>query len=51
MGDLVVTEDELPEVTNALQAAGLEQSAIHKHLLQQSLAIWWTHTHPPATLA
>nr|WP_285562925.1 DUF1259 domain-containing protein [Streptomyces hygroscopicus] len=54
MGDLVVTEDELPGVTDALQAAGIEQTALHKHLLQQSPAIWWTHIHAmgdPVTLA
>lgn len=45
MGDLVVTEGELPKVTDALQAAGIEQTALHKHLLQQSPAIWWTHIH------
>ncbi|MFF3518671.1 DUF1259 domain-containing protein [Streptomyces sp. NPDC002573] len=45
MGDLVVTEDELPKVTDALQVAGIEQTALHKHLLQQSPAIWWTHIH------
>ncbi|MEU0628496.1 DUF1259 domain-containing protein [Streptomyces sp. NPDC005989] len=45
MGDLVVTEDELPKITDALQAAGIEQTALHKHLLQQSPAIWWTHIH------
>jgi hypothetical protein len=54
MGDLVVTEDELPKVTDALQAAGIEQTALHKHLLQQSPAVWWTHIHAmgdPVTLA
>ncbi|WP_256725894.1 DUF1259 domain-containing protein [Streptomyces sp. IMTB 2501] len=45
MGDLVVTETELPKVTDALQAAGIEQTALHKHLLQQTPAIWWTHIH------
>lgn len=45
MGDLVVTEAELPKVTDALQAAGLEQTALHKHLLTQNPAIWWTHIH------
>ncbi len=45
MGDLVVTETELPKVTDALQAAGLEQTALHKHLLEQSPPIWWTHVH------
>jgi Domain of Unknown Function (DUF1259) len=54
MGDLVVTEDELPKVTDALQAARIEQTALHKHLLAQSPAIWWTHIHAmgdPAALA
>ncbi|MFE7979752.1 DUF1259 domain-containing protein [Streptomyces shenzhenensis] len=45
MGDLAVTEDELPKVTDALQAAGIEQTALHKHLLQQTPAVWWTHIH------
>ena len=43
MGDLVATEDELQHVTDALQAAGLEQTAIHKHLLSMNPPIWWTH--------
>lgn len=55
MGDLVVTEAELPKVTDALRAYGIEQTALHKHLLQQSPAIWWTHIHAmnrdPAALA
>ncbi|TAM65497.1 DUF1259 domain-containing protein [Mycobacterium sp.] len=45
MGDLVVTEEELPKVTDALQAHGLAQTALHKHLLQQSPPVWWTHVH------
>jgi hypothetical protein len=45
MGDLVVTEEELPKVTDALQQAGLAQTAVHKHLLQQTPAIWWAHFH------
>jgi hypothetical protein len=45
MGDLVVTEAELPQVIDALQAAGIDQTALHKHLLQQSPAVWWTHIH------
>lgn len=35
MGDLVITEEELPKVTDALQAHGIAQTALHKHLLQQ----------------
>lgn len=54
MGDLVVTEPELPKVTDALQAAGLAQTALHKHLLAQKPDIWWTHVEAmgnPVTLA
>ncbi|MFI6054592.1 DUF1259 domain-containing protein [Streptomyces violascens] len=45
MGDLVLTEDELPKATEALQEAGIEQTALHKHLPDQSPPIWWTHFH------
>lgn len=45
MGDLVVTETELPTVTDTLQSAGIAQTALHKHLLEQSPPIWWTHIH------
>lgn len=54
MGDLVVTEAELPNVTDALQAHGIAQTALHKHLLEQSPPVWWTHIHAmgdPAQLA
>lgn len=42
-GDLVVTEDELQRLTDALQREGIGQSAIHKHLLEQQPPIWWSH--------
>ncbi|GAB1640849.1 DUF1259 domain-containing protein [Krasilnikovia sp. MM14-A1259] len=45
MGDLVVTEAELPVVTDLVQGAGLEQTAIHKHLLAHEPQLWWTHVH------
>jgi len=45
MGDLVVTEVELPKVTDALQSHGISQTALHKHLLEQSPPVWWTHIH------
>ncbi|MEM6110066.1 DUF1259 domain-containing protein [Mycobacterium sp. 050272] len=45
MGDLVVTETELAKVIDALQAHGLAQTALHKHLLQQVPPVWWTHVH------
>ncbi|GHE16157.1 DUF1259 domain-containing protein [Streptomyces alanosinicus] len=43
MGDVVATETELQRVTDAVQAHGLEQCAIHKHLLAHRPALWWTH--------
>ena len=43
MGDLVLTEEEYDEVISRLQEGGIEQTAIHKHLLEESPAIWWTH--------
>ncbi|MET8541226.1 DUF1259 domain-containing protein [Kitasatospora sp. NPDC004799] len=45
MGDLVVLETELQQVTDALHANDLDQSAIHKHLLAHDPAVWWTHFH------
>jgi hypothetical protein len=43
MGDLVLTEDEYNKVISRLQEGGIGQTAVHKHLLQESPAIWWTH--------
>jgi hypothetical protein len=55
MGDLVVTETELQAVTDVLHAQGLEQTALHKHLLAHEPEVWWTHIHgissDPVTLA
>jgi Domain of Unknown Function (DUF1259) len=54
MADLVVTEAELGNVTDALQAHGIAQTALHKHLLEQTPPVWWTHVHAmgdPAQLA
>lgn len=45
MGDLVLTDDELNRVLTRLQQGGVGQTAIHKHLLEMSPAIWWTHVH------
>jgi len=45
MGDLVLTEDEYGAVISRLQEGGIEQTAIHKHLLDESPAVWWTHIH------
>lgn len=43
MGDLVLTEDEYNAVISRLQEGGIGQTAIHKHLPDESPAIWWTH--------
>lgn len=54
MGDLVLTEDEYNKVVSKLQEGGIGQTAVHKHLLQESPAIWWTHiqgTGDPVTMA
>jgi biotin operon repressor len=45
MGDLVVTETEVPKVIDALQAHGIELTALHKHLLEHSPPVWWIHVH------
>jgi hypothetical protein len=45
MGDLVVTETEVPKVIDALQAHSIKLTALHKHLLEQSPPVWWMHVH------
>lgn len=45
MGDLVLTEEEYNDVIARLQEGGVHQTAVHKHLLDMSPAIWWTHIH------
>jgi hypothetical protein len=35
----------LPKVTDVLQAHGIDQTALHKHLLEQTPPVWWTHFH------
>jgi hypothetical protein len=43
MGDLVLTEAEYNRVIQRLQKGGVEQTAIHKHLLETEPAIWSRH--------
>jgi hypothetical protein len=43
MGDLVVTEDEVAPLTLKLQAAGIEQTAIHNHVLHESPRVLYMH--------
>lgn len=54
MGDLVLTELELPSVTASLLAANFEVTAIHHHLLGEAPRIYYLHYHgrgPAAALA
>ena len=43
MGDLVLTEDEVNPVMLALQEAGVEQTALHNHVLHESPRIMYMH--------
>jgi hypothetical protein len=45
MGDLVLTEDEVGPVMRALQAGGVEQSALHNHVLHESPRVMYMHIH------
>jgi hypothetical protein len=44
-GDLVLTEDEVNPVISALQAGGVEQSAIHHHVMGESPRVLYVHIH------
>jgi hypothetical protein len=43
MGDLVVLESEVSAVIDALQKGGIEQSAIHNHLIGESPHVMYIH--------
>ena len=43
MGDLVLTEDEVNPVMLALQQGGVEQTALHNHLLGESPRVMYMH--------
>lgn len=43
MGDLVLLESELNPVISALQAGGIEQSAVHNHLIGESPHVMYVH--------
>lgn len=43
MGDLVLMDAEVPAVMAALQAGGVEQSALHNHLLNESPHLMYMH--------
>ena len=43
MGDLVLTEDEVPGVLSRLQKGGVEQTAVHNHLLNETPHVIYMH--------
>ena len=43
MGDLVVTEAELPAVMTRLQQGGVEQTAVHHHVMRESPRVLYMH--------
>ena len=43
MGDLVLTESEVPLVMSKLQEGGIEQTAVHNHLLGESPRVLYMH--------
>ncbi|MDB4909086.1 MAG: protein of unknown function LppY and LpqO [Gemmatimonadetes bacterium] len=43
MGDLVLLESEVGDVMRALQAAGIDQSALHNHLLMETPHVMYMH--------
>lgn len=43
MGDLVLTQDEVALITAKLQAAGIEQTAIHNHILHETPRVMYMH--------
>jgi hypothetical protein len=45
MGDLVLLESELGAVITALQRGGVEQTAIHHHLVHESPRVYYVHVH------
>lgn len=45
MGDLVLTEDELNPVITKLQGGGVQQTAIHHHIIHESPRVLYVHVH------
>jgi uncharacterized protein DUF1259 len=43
MGDLVLTEDEVQPVMKKLQESGIEESALHNHLMWESPRVMYMH--------
>jgi hypothetical protein len=45
MGDLVLAEDEVAPVMSRLQQGGIEQTAVHHHVLHESPRVVYMHIH------
>jgi hypothetical protein len=45
MGDLVLSEEELGPVISRLQEGGIEQTAVHHHVLRESPRVMYVHVH------
>ena len=45
MGDMVLKEEEVAPVMSALQAGGVEQTAVHHHVLHESPRVIYMHVH------
>ena len=45
MGDMVLTDEEVVPVMTALQAGGVEQTAVHHHLLHETPRVLYMHVH------
>jgi hypothetical protein len=45
MGDLVLTEDEVAPVLTKLQEGGVEETALHNHVLHESPRVLYMHIH------
>ncbi len=45
MGDLVLSEDEVGPVMWSLQESGIEQSALHNHVFDESPRVMYMHVH------
>ena len=43
MGDLVLTEDEVAPVTAKLQSTGIQQTAVHNHILHETPRVIYMH--------
>ncbi|HEX6626376.1 MAG TPA: DUF1259 domain-containing protein [Gemmatimonadaceae bacterium] len=43
MGDLVLTEKEVPTVMRELQSGGIEETALHNHLLRETPHVMYMH--------